>query len=69
MPPGPALLRPADGRSLHGARAARGTSVGMDQREQELERFREAVDRKSEEAREAAESTGKHKKTADKWNQ
>lgn len=81
----------------------------MDQREQELERFREAVDRKSEEARETAASTGdspaggagtadddrmrggdtgltdpgrpqdtydiraknagKHKKTADKWNQ
>ncbi|HEV2059521.1 MAG TPA: hypothetical protein VGR11_09195 [Solirubrobacteraceae bacterium] len=30
----------------------------MDQREQELQRFREAVDRKSEQAREAAESTG-----------
>ncbi len=30
----------------------------MDQREQELERFREAVDRKSEHAQEAAESTG-----------
>lgn len=30
----------------------------MDQREQELKRFREAVDRKSENAREAAESTG-----------
>lgn len=29
----------------------------MDQREQELQRFREAVDRKSEEAREVAEST------------
>jgi hypothetical protein len=29
----------------------------MDQREQELQRFREAVDRKSEQAREAAEST------------
>jgi hypothetical protein len=28
----------------------------MDQREQELQRFREAVDRKSERAREAAES-------------
>ena len=28
----------------------------MDQREQELQRFREAVDRKSEQAREAAES-------------
>lgn len=82
---------------------------GMDQREQELQRFRNAVDRKSDEAREAAESTrdspaggagtaedaemrggdegltdpgrpqdtydvraknaGKHKKTADKWNQ
>lgn len=81
----------------------------MDQREQELKRFREAVDRKSDEARQAAESTsdspaggagtadddemrggdegltdpgrpqdtydiraknaGRHKKTADKWNQ
>ena len=30
---------------------------GMDQREQELQRFREAVDRKSEHAREAAQST------------
>ena len=29
----------------------------MDQREQELQRFREAVDRKSEHAREAAAST------------
>jgi hypothetical protein len=29
----------------------------MDQREQELRRFRDAVDRKSEQAREAAEST------------
>jgi hypothetical protein len=29
----------------------------MDQREQELQRFREAVDRKSEQALEAAEST------------
>ena len=29
----------------------------MDQREQELQRFREAVDRKSEDARDAAEST------------
>ena len=29
----------------------------MDQREQELQRFRDAVDRKSEQAREAAEST------------
>jgi hypothetical protein len=29
----------------------------MDQREQELQRFREAVDRKSEQAREAAERT------------
>jgi len=29
----------------------------MDQREQELQRFREAVDRKSEQATEAAEST------------
>jgi hypothetical protein len=29
----------------------------MDQREQELQRFREAVDRKSDQAREAAEST------------
>jgi hypothetical protein len=29
----------------------------MDEREQELQRFREAVDRKSEQAREAAEST------------
>lgn len=81
----------------------------MDQREQELKRLREAVDRKSDEARQAAASTsdspaggagtaddeamrggdegltdpgrpqdtydiraknaGKHKKTADKWNQ
>ena len=32
--------------------------LGMDQREQELQRFRDAVDRKSEDAREAAESTG-----------
>ena len=29
----------------------------MDQREQELQRFREAVDRKSERARDAAQST------------
>ena len=41
---------------MHGTHG-RGYTLAMPEREQELQRFRKAVDRRSEEAREAAEST------------
>ena len=42
---------------MHGTHG-RGYTLAMPEREQELQRFRQAVERKSEHAREAAENTG-----------